>query len=193
MRSEGRNVGWRVVWGMTVLWLAVILAGCGALIGAGLDELVQRLGPEPITVAVDESGRAIFDFPVELATVERVIDGDTVVLAGGERLRYIGIDTPELGTDPRECFAEQATARNVALVAGQEVALRVDVSQRDRYQRLLRYVYLLDGTFVNATLVAEGYATAVTFPPDVMFSDTFTRLERQARQAGIGLWGACAP
>jgi len=146
---------------------------------------------EPAAIPVGADGRAIFDFPVEMARVERVVDGDTIVLAGGERVRYIGIDSPEMGTEPRECFAEQAKAKNAALVAGKEVALRRDVSQRDRYQRLLRYVYLPDGAFVNAVLVQEGYATAATFPPDVLFSAYFTSLEREARQAGAGLWGSC--
>jgi len=130
-------------------------------------------------------------FQVTWATVGRVIDGDTIELAGGARVRYIGIDTPEM-SGHRECYATEATAKNRELVEGKRVALRKDVSETDRYGRLLRYVYLPTGEMVNATLVREGYAVASTFPPDVMFADLFVELEREAREAARGLWGpAC--
>lgn len=177
------------------LLFALLLTGCTAPLpqdwGQVWDGAIALLRGEPSALPVDADGRAIFDFPVEIVRVERVVDGDTIVVAGGERVRYIGMDTPEMGAKPRECFADQATAKNVELVGGQEVALRRDVSERDRYKRLLRYVYLLDGTFVNAALVQQGYATAATFPPDVKFSDYFVGLEREARSAGRGLWGVC--
>jgi len=126
----------------------------------------------------------------------RVVDGDTIdVLIGGEkmRLRYIGIDTPET-VDPRRpvgCFGKEASARNRELVEGKTVGLEKDVSETDRYGRLLRYVWL-EGRMVNARLVEEGYATASTFPPDVRYSDLFASLQAQARDRGRGLWGACA-
>lgn len=130
-------------------------------------------------------------FQVTWVTVRRVIDGDTIELASGARVRYIGIDTPEM-SGPRECYATEATAKNRELVEGKRVALRKDVSETDRYGRLLRYVYLPTGEMVNATLVREGYAVTSTFPPDVMFADLFVELEREAREAARGLWGpAC--
>lgn len=132
--------------------------------------------------------RNSFGFEVTWATVSRTIDGDTVELATGQRVRYIGIDTPEL-TWPRECYAVEAYQRNKELVEGKRVALRNDVSETDRYGRLLRYVYLPNGEMVNAILVREGYALAATFPPNVMFADLFVQLEREAREAGRGLWG----
>ena len=184
---------------LRLLLFALLLAGCTVTVpqdweqtwADGWDQAITLLRGEPAPLPVDADGQAIFDFPVQVVQVERVVDGDTIVVVGGERVRYIGMDTPEMGTDPRECYAEQATAKNVELVAGQAVALRMDVSERDRYKRLLRYVYLLDGTFINAALVQQGYATAATFPPDVLFSTYFATLEREARQAGVGLWGAC--
>src|SRR3954452_8889733 len=92
----------------------------------------------------------------EVARVQRVVDGDTVVLAGGERVRYIGVDTPESvkpGT-PVQCYAKAAGAANERLVAGRRVRLRFDAERRDRYGRLLAYVYRAsDGLFVNAELV----------------------------------------
>jgi micrococcal nuclease len=133
--------------------------------------------------------------PQGSARVERVVDGDTIVLAGGERVRYIGVDTPESvkpGT-PVECFAKRAARANADLVGGRTVELRYDVEQRDRYGRLLAYVYRAsDGLFVNAELVRRGYATPATFPPNVRHVDEFARLARQARSAGRGLWSACA-
>ena len=131
--------------------------------------------------------------------VVRVVDGDTIQvrLEGGrtERVRYIGIDTPESvkpGT-PVQCFAKRASARNAALIGGRRVRLRYDVERRDRYGRLLAYVYRArDGLFVNAELVRRGYATAVTFPPNVAHEREFRRLARRARMSGRGLWSGCA-
>jgi micrococcal nuclease len=122
-----------------------------------------------------------------LATVTYVVDGDTIDVAiGGTtyRVRYIGMDTPERG----DFFFSEATEANRALVAGQQVILVKDVSETDRYGRLLRYVYLEDGTFVNAELVRQGYAVIATFPPDVRHQELFLQLERDARAAGRGLW-----
>jgi len=126
--------------------------------------------------------------------VTRVVDGDTihVRIAGQDRtVRYIGMDTPET-VDPRrpvQAFGKEASARNRQLVAGKTVRLEKDVSETDRYGRLLRYVYV-DGRMVNAVLVEEGYARAATFPPDVKHKDLFLRLEREARSANRGLWAA---
>ena len=133
---------------------------------------------------------------LEQALVVRVVDGDTIdVLIGGEelRLRYIGIDTPET-VDPRRpvgCFGKEASARNRELVEGKTVGLEKDVSETDRFGRLLRYVWL-GGRMVNARLVEEGYATASTFPPDVRHAELFAALQTEARTQGRGLWGACA-
>src|ERR671932_2827222 len=103
------------------------------------------------------------------ARVQRVVDGDTIVLAGGERVRYIGMDTPESvkpGT-PVQCYAKAASRENERLVAGQRVRLRFDAERRDRYGRTLAYVYRArDGLFVNAELVRRGYARVLTIPPD---------------------------
>jgi micrococcal nuclease len=125
--------------------------------------------------------------------VVRVADGDTirVALAGGreERVRYIGIDTPEITAD--ECYADEATAFNARLVAGRRVRLVLDAEERDRYGRLLAYVYAGE-VLVNAELVREGYAQPLTVPPNVRFEDRFARLARDARLAGKGLWASCS-
>jgi micrococcal nuclease len=130
--------------------------------------------------------------------VVRVIDGDTIgVRIGGrtERVRYIGVDTPESvkPDTPVQCYAKRAAAANAALVAGHRVRLVGDVEHRDRYGRLLAYVYREgDGAFVNALLVRDGYARTLTIAPNVAHAAEFARLARTARRDGKGLWRACA-
>jgi micrococcal nuclease len=131
--------------------------------------------------------------------VVRVVDGDTIIVeldGREERVRYIGIDAPESvqPNAPVECFGREASAENARLVADKTVELERDVSDRDRFGRLLRYVYVRDGAtrlFVNRELVARGYANAGTFPPDVRYNDELRAAEREAREAERGLWGAC--
>jgi micrococcal nuclease len=131
------------------------------------------------------------------ASVVRVVDGDTVaVRVGGreETVRLIGIDTPET-VDPRspvECFGREASDRTKALLpAGTEVRLVADAEPRDRYDRLLAYVYRDDGTFVNLALVEDGYASVLSYPPNVAHVSDFTAAAARAREEGRGLWAAC--
>ena len=127
--------------------------------------------------------------------VLRVVDGDTIQVQVGERrekVRYIGVDTPESvkpGT-PVQCFAKAASAENERLVAGRHVRLVYDAERRDRYGRLLAYVYR-DSLFVNAELVRAGYARTLTIPPNVRFAGRFAQLARNAREHGRGLWQRC--
>lgn len=133
----------------------------------------------------------------DVGPVVRVVDGDTIhVQLGGvrEKVRYIGVDTPEtvrpgFGV---ECFGKAASAANARLVAGERVRLERDAEARDRYGRLLAYVYReRDGAFVNAALVRGGFASPLTVAPNVAHEDDFVRLAREARRAGRGLWRAC--
>ena len=119
--------------------------------------------------------------------VTKVIDGDTIIVEGGEVVRYIGIDTPE---KDQECFSRDATSKNEELVGGKLVRLEKDISERDRYQRLLKYVWSGD-IFVNEYLVRQGYATAVSYPPDVKYQELFRQAEKEARENGSGLWKEC--
>jgi len=141
----------------------------------------------------------------ETATVTRVVDGDTIevtiaaiepgpgagdtVVGESYDIRLTGIDTPESvkpGT-PVECFAREASAAAKALLEGQEVRLVKDVENADRYDRLLRYVYLED-EMANARLVVNGYAHAYTYPPNIRHSELFVQLQREARENDRGLW-----
>ena len=119
--------------------------------------------------------------------VTHVFDGDTIEVerdGRAYRLRYIGVDTPERD----EPFYQDAFDFNRDLVADEVVTLVRDVSETDQYGRLLRYVYLSDGTFVNAAVISSGLGRLVTFPPDVAQTDNFKQLQEQARLAGVGLW-----
>ena len=123
--------------------------------------------------------------------VDRVVDGDTVVV-DGEGVRLIGVDTPESVApgQPVECFGPAASRYTERLVEGRRVRLVFDLERRDRFGRLLAYVFR-DGAFVNADLVAGGYATTLTLAPNDRFAERFARLEARARREGRGLWGAC--
>lgn len=124
--------------------------------------------------------------------VTRVIDGDTIEIEGGKKVRYLGIDTPET-VDPRkpvQCFGIEASNENKKLVLGKRVKLEKDISETDKYGRLLRYVYV-DDIFVNDYLVRNGYAYAVTFPPDVKYQQQFLEAQKEARENKRGLWSAC--
>lgn len=126
----------------------------------------------------------------EIAKVVRVIDGDTIVMENGETVRYLGIDTPELTHQPPDCFAQEAAQKNSALVLEREVRLVKDVRDKDRYARLLRYVYVND-IFINLELVKQGLARAFIVPPDIVHEEEFLKADQSAREEKVGLWGAC--
>ncbi len=138
--------------------------------------------------------RAKLNDPINWHLVTRVIDGDTIEIETGDRVRYIGMNTPET-VDPErpiECFGKEASAYNHKLVAGKKVRLVSDVTDKDKYGRLLRYVYLEDGTFVNLKLVEDGYANVMTIPPNVAKAEEFRKAEQSARDAALGLWMSCS-
>ncbi len=135
--------------------------------------------------------------------VVRAVDGDTLKLENGERVRLIGIDTPEVyessklyrdskksGQDIKtiQALGKRSSGFTRDLVEGKRVRLEFDVEKRDKYQRLLAYVYLKDGTFVNAEIVKQGYASLMTYPPNIKYVDTFKELYQEARVNNRGLW-----
>ena len=131
--------------------------------------------------------------PPRVLTIWDITDGDTLVIMRNgrpDRLRLIGIDTPETPNSPRgeEPYWSEATEELRLLVQDTEVTLRLDVGERDQYGRLLGYIHNSEGTFINAELVRLGWARPVTVPPNVHFSDDFARLAAEAREAGRGIW-----
>ncbi|HJV08386.1 MAG TPA: thermonuclease family protein, partial [Acidimicrobiales bacterium] len=127
--------------------------------------------------------------------VIRVVDGDTLLVTGGERVRLIGVDTPETVDEDRPvgCFGKEASTFTASVVPpGTAVRLVGDAEQRDRFGRLLAYVYRqADGLFVNAELLRRGFAQLLTIPPNIAHTDEFAALARQARESAQGLWSAC--
>lgn len=182
-RSPGRPApAGRATLAVLALLLAWLLAGCG---------------PEPpprlATSAAERAGWPEAPANAVAARVERVVDGDTFVAhLGGylERVRVIGVDTPETVAPgrPVERYGKEASRFAKRELTGVTVRLGGDVEPRDRYQRLLAYVWLPDGTFWNALLAAEGYAQPITVPPNVTYVDLFRRLVAEARTAHRGLW-----
>ena len=142
---------------------------------------------------------------IKVAYVSRVVDGDTLKLSDGERVRLIGIDTPELHYSNKLLRDSKRTHRDIetiqemgkraamftkGLCDKKKVRLELDVEKRDKYGRCLAYVYLEDGTFVNAKIMEEGYAQVMTIPPNVKYADYFLKLEKEARANHRGLWAS---
>ena len=155
---------------------AVFLAGCSA------DDLASPPDSGPV------SGPAVPSNARE-ATVTRVVDGDTVELGGLGKVRLIGVDTPEVYGGV-ECYGREASAFARRQLDGRRVRYTVGREARDRYGRLLAYVWLEDGRSFNALLVGRGYAEPLTVPPNDDHADTFVRLARHARERAVGLWSS---
>jgi len=179
-----------------VVAVALVVAACsGTTVG---DPTTTTNPPAPVTTIAPASpttttSTTMVAYPVpdgEVARVVSVIDGDTIavtVRGVEERVRLIGINTPETG----ECYADEATRRLEDLVGGRDVLLSTDVNDRDQYGRLLRYIWIDDG-FVNATMVEEGLALARRYEPDTAFADLLEVAQGRAKGDGRGLWAADA-
>lgn len=133
------------------------------------------------------------DPPFTYAKVTKVIDGDTFQIDTGQKVRYVGINTPEIQTN--ECYATEAGEINEDMIIGREVRLEKDTSDADKYGRLLRYVYVDEGAdgweMVNNELVKIGLAKVETIAPDTKHKDDFIQSETYAKENNLGLWGKC--
>jgi micrococcal nuclease len=186
---------------LVAMLVVVVLAVVGA---AGCEGLVEDVGggggagggKVPADLATSRAERASWpDRPRDAvaAKVQRVSDGDTFVATvkgRRERVRVIGVDTPEsvAPNRPDEPYGEEASDFAKAHLDGETVHLAGDAEPRDRYGRMLAYVWLEDGTFWNALLAAEGYAQQLTIPPNVTYAGLFRRLAGDARRHDRGLW-----
>ena len=119
-----------------------------------------------------------------------VIDGDTIVINNGRKVRYIGIDAPELAHDDHEAepYGDEAKRFNTSLVNRKEVRLEFDKERNDQYERLLAYVFLKDGTFVNAEILANGYAYLLYHRPNIKHNSVMLQSQRAAMSAKKGIW-----
>lgn len=130
---------------------------------------------------------------IEYLRITGIDDGDTIVLENGETVRYLGIDTPETHhpTIGKECGGQEASEYNKKLVEGKKVRLIKDVSDKDQYGRILRYVFTEDGQFVNYLLVRNGFAQTLPIPPDTLFDKTFENALKEAKNESLGIWKDC--
>lgn len=167
-----------------------------AALSAACDEanLVLDTGtPTPVVAVVDPSETVpLEELPPggEYAEVTKIIDGDTIWVQLGDesfKVRYIGLNAPEVGENEQP-FGREATEFNRQLVEDQTVYLVKDVSETDKYDRLLRYVFVGD-VFVNAELVRAGLAKAAKYPPDTHYADLLFDIQDDARATGLGIWG----
>lgn len=139
----------------------------------------------------NDDGELEFLSSLEETVVTRVVDGDTIVIESGEKVRFILVNCPESvhsDSSKNTEFGAIASAYTKSILEGETIYLEKDVSNIDRYGRLLRYIYLADGTFFNEQLVKEGYAQLSTFPPDVKYKDIILDAEQYARNNNLGLW-----
>jgi micrococcal nuclease len=163
-----------------ILLAAAVLTAAGCAGGSG---------PSASWESVWEDYPELSGKKAEEAVVERVIDGDTFVTREGSRVRLIGVNAPEI-SGTVEYFGEEAANYAKRMLSGRTVWMFRDVSETDRYGRLLRFVFLPgDRLMFNERLVLEGYANAATYPPDVSLADRFREAERKARATEAGLWG----
>ena len=128
-------------------------------------------------------------------SVSRIVDGDTFWVDDGSekgvKIRLTGVDAPETRNSRNKvktAFGDESTRYLTDLIAGKRVRLEYDIDTLDQYGRTLAYVYLEDGTFVNASMVRNGYATVMTTPPNVRYADIFVELAEKARKRNRGLW-----
>lgn len=131
------------------------------------------------------------NLPWTSAVVKRVVDGDTFETTDGKKVRLIGVNTPEITNGKSEAYGREAQKFTQSLLVGQTIYMFQDAGPKDKYDRLLRYVFLhSEPTMVNELLVAEGYANTMTIPPNVLYAESFAAIERKARSQNKGLWGA---
>ncbi len=179
----------------------LIFVGVGLLWFGWNDQVPSQESPLPSSSEVRSqpisTRSASLGIEGERVLVTKVVDGDTAIVNNNQIVRLIGIDTPET-VDPRRpvgCFGKEASNETKNLLLGKEVILQKDVSETDKYQRLLRYVFLPlpDGQilFVQDYLVREGFAKVLTYPPDVQYNEQLREAERAAREGSRGLWGKC--
>ncbi|WP_027084205.1 thermonuclease family protein [Cohnella panacarvi] len=163
----------------------LIIAGC-----AGQSELVSD---DADLASIYERYPELSDRTPEEAVVARVVDGDTFETKTGSKVRLVGVNTPEK-YGKVEYYGVEASAYTEQRLAGKAVYMFKDVSETDRYGRLLRFVFIKgEATMYNELLVREGYANVMTYPPDVTYAKYFLKVERTARESGVGLWASEEP
>jgi micrococcal nuclease len=191
------NRRWILVATSLVIFLCIILASNQVAVKQAEDSSIAQIAELEKQLAVEKeknttSADKTLASAEESAKVERVIDGDTIKLESGQVVRLIGIDAPEsvAPEKPVQCFGPEASEESKRLLEGKEIRMEKDVSEKDQYGRLLRYVWVGD-IFVNDYLVRNGFARADNFPPDEKFKAEFSQAQAEAKNNKRGLWGKC--
>lgn len=185
---------------LLVLTSFIIITGLGLVwfeLGSNTPLPFPELAPFSLGTQPESTQSAVVGVEGERALVTKVVDGDTIVVNDELTVRFVGVDTPET-VDPWRpvgCFGKEASNETKSLLVGKEVILQKDISETDKYGRLLRLIFLPldDGQtlFVNDYLVREGFAKVYTYPPDVKYDKQFKQAETAAREEKRGLWGKC--
>lgn len=168
---------------LTVYVLAIILAVIQIFFGK--NNSLPKISITPTNIPTPQT-----------VLVTRVIDGDTIEIDGKIKVRYIGVNTPEIYHDTtgkktgEQCFANESYLENKKLVEGKTITLVRDVSDKDKYGRLLRYVYV-DNLFINDYLIMNGYAKVMTIKPDIKYFQQFKYNQAEAKIKNLGIWKAC--
>lgn len=182
---------------LIIYFLAIVLAVIQLIFGKDIPlpktSIIPTYIPSP----------TIFTGDKQMVKVVRAIDGDTIEIEGKIKVRYIGINTPEIYHDTtgkktgEQCFANESYLENKKLVEGKTVTLIKDVSDKDKYGRLLRYVYVDpsessgQATFINDYLIKNGYAKIMTIKPDIKYSQQFKTDQADAKTNNLGIWNQC--
>ncbi len=170
--------------------LAIILAVIQIIFGKDIPLPKTSLFPTNIPTPTAFVGEK------QTVLVTRVIDGDTIEIEGKIKVRYIGVNTPEIYHDTtgkktgEQCFADESYLENKKLVEGKTITLVRDVSDKDKYGRLLRYVYI-DDLFVNDYLIQNGFAKIMIIKPDIKYALEFKQKEKEAKANNLGIWKEC--
>lgn len=162
------------------------------------DQAIEEESPQQEVLTQQDQAQLAKNLNLEEVTVQRVVDGDTVKLSNGRRVRLIGVNTPESTTRTEE-YGKEASNYTTSKLTGKQVWLQKDVSEKDRYDRYLRIIWTdipinvmneneIRTKMFNADLVINGYAEPSTYPPDVKYSEYFVAFAREAREKNTGLW-----
>jgi micrococcal nuclease len=165
-----------------ILVLAMFISGCIPTENMGSED------QEPFASQIFKDYPELLDREYEITVIKRIVDGDTFVTNSGQKVRMIGVNTPEVFGES-EYYGQEASNFSKQQLEGQTVYLFKDVSDTDKYDRWLRFVFIEeDPIMFNETLIMEGYANTMSLSPDVLFTKKFSLLRREAQDNGIGLW-----
>jgi len=176
-----------------ILVVVVFMSGCmdtyvevkmdPGTVAPASEEVETEVKPASSATVISGSTTKVEEFTDEYATVTSIVDGDTLDIDSGERIRLVCVDTPERG----ENYYEEAKDRLSELVLNEEVRLEKDTTERGKYGRLLRYIWL-DDELISEVLVEEGLAKAYRYPPDEKYCDRIEAAEDRAKEKGLGIW-----